>query len=71
MQICYYSTMLNQNEAPKFVKGYEFKEMDIALKKKENNYVLARALELSSLLSFLLENGWINPENLKGPIIDI
>lgn len=71
IQICYYSSVSNIVEAPNFVRGYEFNEMDKTLRKQENNYVLARALELSSLLSFLLANGWLKQENLEGPIIDL
>lgn len=52
-------------------QGLNLPEEITTLEKLNNKYLDARNIELSCLLSFLLENNLINKDNLKGPIIDL
>lgn len=58
-------------EKDRFLHGLDISTNHQVFEKPENRYVTARTIELSCLLEFLLENGWIKQENLEGPVIDL
>lgn len=53
------------------LRGLRFSETHPLLQNPENGYVGARVIELSCLFDFFLDNGWLNPANLDGGVIDL
>lgn len=55
----------------KFLNSLSLPNENLVLQNLDNGYFNARLIEISSLLTHLLETGLLDRGNLKGPIIDL